>query len=72
MHPPWAGNGDFREWCLTDGKHYRIKAIYLTDGVVEGNINAPRVDIHTGGNCHFKGSITAGTLVIGGNTTIGC
>lgn len=67
MHPPWAGiPHDFKEWCLVEGKHYGISAIYLKNGVVEGTINAPGVDIITGGHCTFSGSITAGNIVIGG------
>jgi hypothetical protein len=67
FHPPWANiNHSFQEWCL-NGNNYRISTIYLKDGVIEGEINDPTVNIICSGNCTFKGNITAGTLQIGGS-----
>jgi hypothetical protein len=72
-HPPWNGviNNHFKEWCLVGG-NYKIIAVYLKDGEVSGNINDPSIDFHTSGNCKLSGnSITLGTLIISGKTTIG-
>lgn len=67
FHPPWAGvNYNFQEWCL-NGNNYRISAIFLKDGVINGEINDPEADIICGGSCTFNGSITAGVLSIGGS-----
>lgn len=65
VHPPWAGvpNG-FNEWCL-EGGNYRISGLYLKNGVIQGDINNPNLDIYVTGHCTFNGNITAGNLCIG-------
>jgi hypothetical protein len=67
MHPPWANiNHYFREWVVKDVSQIQLVAIELVDGVYNGSINVPGVDIYISGTVTFGGNITAGNLNIGG------
>ena len=71
IHPAWAGNNSFPEWCIKNTCNAKIIKIELIDGTVEGTVNLPGVDVYTSGNCRFKGNISLKTLYISGNVTIG-
>jgi len=71
IHPPWSNNLEFMEWCLKDPKRLRITDLILIDGTVDGDIHLPRCTISIQGTCRFKGKVTAGTVLIDGNLTIG-
>ena len=67
MHGAWGGvtNYAFKEWCLTDTSRYEITGIVMVDGTIDGTVHLPGADIMVGGNCTFRGNITAGTMYIG-------
>ena len=72
MHPAWGGNNNpFPEWCIKSRQRVRIVEIEIIDGVVDGDINLPNVDIRQSGTSRFKGNITAGNLIVDGHLTIG-
>jgi len=65
LHPKWASNPEFPEWCLKDTGKCVVKEVELVNGVIDGNVNFPNVTIRIKGNCTFRGNITAGNLCLG-------
>eukprot|EP01083_Nonionella_stella_P022602 62506_1 len=65
IHPKWLNQPEFVEYCLKNPQKCVIREVELVNGVIDGDINLPNVTIRIRGNCHFKGNITAGSLVFG-------
>lgn len=65
IHPRWANNSAFPEWCIKNTNKLRIVEVELIDGIIDGELNLPNVTIRIKGSCTFKGSVRAGGIVIG-------
>ena len=65
IHPRWANNPEFPEWCTKNTHTVVITEVELVNGTISGDIHLPNVTIRIKGSCSFKGNVTAGMLVIG-------